>query len=863
MHIPKLRHAAIGVGMLACAAAGAQTLERGDIAVVGINANNGACSGNTAEDEISFICFKAINNGARLWLTDKGYEYQNAGFWGTSEGVVQLQRTGAALAAGTVTTLRINTAGTVTSVSAGWTATTVVAGMNLNSGGDQIFFFQANAGASFTGTGNNGVFNNCTLLYGFSTVQAPNDWVSFQNTSQRSGLPPGMTCFAMAPASSSDWIKYIGPLGYTFPTYPPHTQRLWIIDIDDNTRWASQGSCATYNASSPNYAAGFVFPMTAGTFVNGRWTGAKSTDWFDCRNWDDAEVPTAASPVYINPLYAPVNSSVIGLTASPPPAVCATLTVQVPGAGRSLTIQNNGSLNVSGNAIIRADNGNTGTASVIVGAAGTPGTLTVGGNLTITGTSIAGPQQAIFTSTNTANAVTVAGNLTIDPIGFLDLSGGVTGSTLSLGGNYTNNGTAAAFDEPGSTVEFNGSGPQSINTGSLFQEAFGNLAVNKPTDDITLNTPVLVRTTLTLTSGRVFTNSTTGLLTLSGANPTAVAATSYGPSFVHGPMVKSNLSASQFRFPVGKGNLMRGVSVVNSTVAGTSDAFIAEYFPNDPHTDIGPAMETPPLLDISYCEYYLMDRYSGTPSAQVTLGWNTATNCGVVDPVTIHLTKWDGTMWTDRGSPGSGSVNLGSVSSSAPAVESTFQGGGWWTLATISADNPLPIELLSFDARPEGSQVRLDWRTATERDNDYFTIERSANGEDFEDVGRVDGAGNSTTVLHYSDLDRWPLPGTSFYRLRQTDFDGTSTWSGTVAVRMPGKGAQDLVLLTGDDRVIALHDFAAGSTMDVLDMTGRVVWRGRTETDSRSDVPFGTLSGGAYVLRVSDGVRSASAPFVR
>lgn len=857
-----LRRIIVGAGMLACTPAGAQPLERGDIAVIGINANNGTCSGNTAEDEISFICFKNLLAGARIWITDQGYEYQDPGMWGTSEGVIQLQRS-AGLPLGTVTTLRINSAGTVTSISAGWVATTIVAGMNLNSGGDQIFFFQALAGATFTGSSNDGVFTNCTLLYGFSTRQFPNDWVSFQNDTQYSGLPPNMTCFAMAPASSSDWIKYIGPTGFTFPAYPPLTQRQWIIDIDDNTRWASQGSCATYNASSPNYAGGFVFPFTAGTFVNGRWTGAKSTDWFDCRNWDDAEVPTITSNVFIHPLYAPVNNCVIGVTPAPPPAVCAALTVQVPGAARSLTIQNNGSLQVAGNMIVQANSGNLGTASVIIGGAGTPGTLNVGGNLSLNGSSIAGPQQSVFVSTDPANTVSVAGNLTISPIGFLDLSSGVTGSTFQLGGDYANNATIAAFDEPGSTVIFNGSGPQSITTGTTFQEEFGNLTVNNLTNDLTLNSPVLVKTTLSLLSGRIFTNSTTGLLTLSGSNTTAVSATAYGPSFVHGPMVKTNLNVSQFRFPVGKGLLMRGVSVIGSVVGGPSDAFIAEYFPNDPHTDIGPAMETPPLLDISYCEYYRMDRYVGTPSATVTLGWNTATNCGVFDPATVHLAKWDGTMWRDRGSPGTGSVALGTVSTTAPIIESNFTGGGWWTLATVSEDNPLPIELLSFDAHPEGSMVRLDWHTATERDNDFFTIERSANGHDFEDLARVEGAGNSTAVLHYTDLDRWPLPGTSFYRLRQTDFDGASTVSTIVTVRMPGKGPDDLVILADGDHITGLHDFVAGSTCDVLDMTGRVVWQGRTAVDGRTDVPFAGLSGGAYVLRVSDGTRSASAPFVR
>ncbi len=105
------------------------------MAIVGINAADGVClpatpTSNNAMDEISFICFKSIPTGTRLWFTDNGYERQFAGQWGTTEGVIQLQRTGTALAAGTVTTVRINGSGVVASISAGWTATNISGTMN-------------------------------------------------------------------------------------------------------------------------------------------------------------------------------------------------------------------------------------------------------------------------------------------------------------------------------------------------------------------------------------------------------------------------------------------------------------------------------------------------------------------------------------------------------------------------------------------------------------------------------------------------------------------------------------------------------------------------------------------------------------
>jgi len=104
-----------------------------------------------------------------------------------------------------------------------------------------------------------------------------------------------------------------------------------------------------------------------------------------------------------------------------------------------------------------------------------------------------------------------------------------------------------------------------------------------------------------------------------------------------------------------------------------------------------------------------------------------------------------------------------------------------FTLATINADQtPLPIELLSFTASNiDNRYVKLDWQTATEINNDYFSIERSNNGKNWKEIAKLTGAGNSNTILNYSIFDRNPLYGTSYYRLKQTDFDGQFSFSQT------------------------------------------------------------------------------------
>lgn len=91
-------------------------------------------------------------------------------------------------------------------------------------------------------------------------------------------------------------------------------------------------------------------------------------------------------------------------------------------------------------------------------------------------------------------------------------------------------------------------------------------------------------------------------------------------------------------------------------------------------------------------------------------------------------------------------------------------------------DTPLPVELKDFQAAvvPD-SKVLLSWSTLSERQNDFFTVERTRDGFNWEKVGTVDGAGNSSEVLNYELKDNNPHAGVSYYRLKQTDYDGKET----------------------------------------------------------------------------------------
>ncbi len=116
------------------------------------------------------------------------------------------------------------------------------------------------------------------------------------------------------------------------------------------------------------------------------------------------------------------------------------------------------------------------------------------------------------------------------------------------------------------------------------------------------------------------------------------------------------------------------------------------------------------------------------------------------------------------------------------------------TIKVYHSAGALPIELIHFDATLERDNVKLVWASASETNNDFYTIERSPNGLSFEPVGTVDGAGNSNSRIDYDYLDEKPLEGTSYYRLKQTDFNGEYEYFDVIAVdyRKNGKGECEL-----------------------------------------------------------------------
>lgn len=198
----------------------------------------------------------------------------------------------------------------------------------------------------------------------------------------------------------------------------------------------------------------------------------------------------------------------------------------------------------------------------------------------------------------------------------------------------------------------------------------------------------------------------------------------------------------------------------------------------------------------------------------------------------------------------------GGCNDSGCATRANNGGGTNNTGILTSAQTILPIELVSFQAVPVGARIDLTWMTASERNNDHFTVERSADGVDWLALLTVPGALNSQTPVRYAGEDPNPLPGTSYYRLRQTDVDGASTVSDMVAVEFALLGSGMLIYPNPvRDRATVLHDDAMGTVMIALvNGLGQSIAIDPVRMQGRVELDLSAVPEGMYLVVLSNAI---------
>ncbi|MBX2901230.1 MAG: hypothetical protein KF775_16375 [Cyclobacteriaceae bacterium] len=387
------------------------------------------------------------------------------------------------------------------------------------------------------------------------------------------------------------------------------------------------------------------------------------------------------------------------------------------------------------------------------------------------------------TFTNSGTGIFRLGNTSVDEfIGntTFNQANGTLQPAYNSASNFYNNITvdgpaAITFGANNGTLVMAGGAFQTINRTGAASPVFRRFTMGKSGGSATLNTDASITTNGTFTTGVLFTTATNYLNFANGATVTGGSNSSH----VDGPVRKTGTNA--FAFPTGNNGFYRAISI--SAPSNAAHYFTAQYFKASQAFG-GAATYAAGIITVSSCEYWTLDRNPavGGSNVTVTLSWNTpdCTAPYITNITDLRVVRWSGTNWVNHGNGGTtGNATTGTVSSAG--VVSSFSP---FTLGSASMANPLPVELTQFTAQPEGETVKLNWLTASELNNDFFTVQRSADGVEFSSLGMVAGQGTRTTPTAYQFVDETPQAGLNYYRLKQTDFDGTSSYSNIVAVNM-------------------------------------------------------------------------------
>lgn len=311
-----------------------------------------------------------------------------------------------------------------------------------------------------------------------------------------------------------------------------------------------------------------------------------------------------------------------------------------------------------------------------------------------------------------------------------------------------------------------------------------------------------------------------------------------------------------FIFPTGSSGQRSRIGI--SAPASANAGFEATYHRVNP-SDSGYSVNSkePSFDQISKLEYWDLSRIAGNDSVYVSLHWDDASLSDINSVSGLNLAHWENGKWNNHGqSSYTGQASAGQAGSITSSI--AFSSFSPVTYGTDSINGSfLPVELLSFSVQPDGNRVAVNWTTASETNSDYFTVERTAGTRSNEAIGTREAAGESRNRIDYSLVDEEPIPGVSYYRLRQTDLDGTEEFSPWQVVEFIPEGPTLLRLATipGEDRAyllelsapadieVSLHDllgYAQNLQLQVLDGVG---------LRYRIDIPE-YLPTGIYLLQV-------------
>lgn len=164
-----------------------------------------------------------------------------------------------------------------------------------------------------------------------------------------------------------------------------------------------------------------------------------------------------------------------------------------------------------------------------------------------------------------------------------------------------------------------------------------------------------------------------------------------------------------------------------------------------------------------------------------------------------------------------------------------------------TCSSALPIELTQFDVVLENDKIKIDWETTSEQNNDFFTIERSLDGVNWEDIMDVKGAGNSTVRTHYTKYDLSPIFNQAYYRLKQTDYDRSYQYSWIREINLTKTNNKELIIYPNPSKkqltILGVEGAVIIKTVYGIDVTRQIMITKLNQSTLQidiSDLPSGT-----------------------
>lgn len=433
---------------------------------------------------------------------------------------------------------------------------------------------------------------------------------------------------------------------------------------------------------------------------------------------------------------------------------------------------------------------------------------------------------------------------------------------ISIQGDWNN--TGATFTSDTASVTFNGASAQAMTTNG---DVFYNVTMNNTSTGLTINDDLSISNAITFTKGALTTGSNNLIVTNTDSSGIVGGSDA---SFVNGNLRRYITSNTQtYVFPVGNGT---SSSNYYGAIFTNNNLNKASYFDiqfttlvNHNDADLVVTVNNSPIITIATEGMWVIEPDAQPTSGSYSLSLTTENISGLSDNAFAILKRPVGSLsgadWTNGGGLISAPGGYGRMVADGVAYVTGLT--NFSEFGVGSGGGGLPIQLINFNARvTDNKQVQLLWNTATEINNDYFTVERSADGVTYKAIGKVAGAGNSSVPLSYQLMDAEPLAGTSYYRLRQTDYNGESDFSDPIAVTID-KQMEPTVEVTAYPNPstgkfsLILNHYKGQATISIINETGAEVYSkniiANTESTTSAIRLNDELPAGIYYISVDTG----------